>query len=297
MMEDLPGTSKPLSKWSDDEIRLALRKNNVLTNIPPITPSTRGFLESKLQAWFDETTAANGMCIVNSSTNESERSPSPTVVNTPTESVEGYYGVVVGPNTASLSAASQLSPFYTYKSDALKAMKSIPGARFKKFDSQAEAEAFSSPQQPQFQDDSYDQTDSHDVIGTSTYNEKANNFPSLKTPEYNNFRIMIEKGKVDLFLECVQANPRYLISPGDSPPLLKVSVGYNALHCAVKSKQLEICQKLLTFIQSDEFWQLVYSDDAEEVRLFRKKHLLDLYLNMSEKGVSSLWLGLGLAYL
>lgn len=293
MMETVP--DKPLHQWSDDEIREALRMHNVLSSIPPITPLTRPFLERKLASWFNINPAGESCRPADSITTENTgHNVSPITTQTFTQPVEGYYGVV-GPNSASITTVSQLSPFYTSKSDALKAIKCIPGARFKRFESRAGAEAFSS-QQPQVQDEPLEQTDSpsSDIYSSGSNNstgnssEKPNNFPSLKTPDLNKFRIMIEKGEVESFLCCIRANPRYLITSGDAPPLLKVSVEYNALHCAVKSRQLEICQHILAIVQSDEFWLMVYCADTEEVRLLRKHHLLDLYLNRQDKGVGSL---------
>lgn len=297
-MENLP--DKPLQQWSDNEIRQALRFHHGLSSIPPITPLTRPFLERKLEDWIHRTASASDVCsvesVVDSSlSNSVNHNGPPTAAQTSTERVEAYYGVV-GPSTASITTASQLSPFYTSKSDALKAIKNVPGARFKKFDSQAGAEAFSS-RQTQLQDESLEQTDSpaSDVCFNNSTNvdiqsvcEKPNNFPSLKTPDLSNFRMMIEKGDVESFLSCIETNPRYLITSGDAPPLLKMGVEYNALHCAVKSRQLEICQLLLAVIESDKFWEMVYRDDTDSVRLLRKHHLLDLYLNRQDKGVGSM---------
>ena len=292
-METIQG--KPLQQWSDDEIREALRIHNVLSSIPPITPLTRPFLERKLAScsWLNINPGSESCGSANDSRSieiHTDHNASSISAQTFTQPVEGYYGVV-GPNSASRTTVSQLSPFYTSKSDALKAIKCIPGARFKKFESRAGAEAFSS-RQLQVQEEPLEQTDSpsNDAFLSGSVNltvdEKPNNFPSLKTPDLSNFRSMIEKGEVEPFLDCIRANPRYLITSGDAPPLLKVSVEYNALHCAVKARQLEICQRILAIVQSDEFWLMVYCDDTEEVRLLRKHHLVDLYLNRQEKGVS-----------
>lgn len=265
-----------MEEWSDDKLRKALEDNKLCLGVP-VTASTRSFLIRKLQnaassslTVTPEPTAATSECL---ETSEAVNEP----LQRPSVETEGYYGVTSTPNGDDTSVP--LSPFYTNKSDALKAIKGIPGARFKKFDSQAEAESFSQ------QEIDNDITDSGQV-NTNKHSEKANNFSSLKTAELSVFRSFIEKGDIQSFLDCVQRNPRYLITSGDAPEILRPPTRYNALHCAVIAGQTEICRQLLCILQDDNFWRVVYpDDDSEAVRPSRKQHLLDLYLNMQDKGV------------
>ncbi len=271
-----------MEQWSDEEIRQALLEHNLCAGIP-VTASTRSFLLRKLQnatpssptTLTPELVAAATECLV---TTEVPSQP----VQCSAVEAEGYYGVVSTPNRDD-SSVPLLSPFYTNKSDTLQAIKGVPGARFKKFDSQAEAESFSQ------QEIDNDTTDSGQQVNTQKNVEKANNFPSLKTPNLSAFRSFIEKGDVESFLECVQKNPRYLITIGDAPEILKPPTRYNALHCAVIAGQVDICTQILSILQDDNFWAVLYpDDDPETVRPSRKQHLLDLYLNMQDKGVGVL---------
>ena len=43
------------------------------------------------------------------------------------------------------------------------------------------------------------------------------------------------------------------------------------------------CQELMAILQDHHFWDLVYPNDSDDTVLDRKKHLIDLYLNMQDK--------------
>lgn len=123
-------------------------------------------------------------------------------------------------------------------------------------------------------------------VDMKTYHaEKANEFPALKVPQINRFRKLIEDGEVEEFANAVWENPRYLITQGDAPEVLKLGPRYNALHCAVKVGSLEMCKKLFEILEGDRYWSLVYPGDVVEVRNKRRDHLIDLYLNTCDKGV------------
>jgi hypothetical protein len=117
--------------------------------------------------------------------------------------------------------------------------------------------------------------------------EKANEFPSVTVPEKNKFRALIENSQVEEFVQSVWANPRYLITQGDSPEVFKIGPRYNALHCAARVGSLEICKKLFEILEGDRYWSLVYPGDSVEIRNKRRGHLIDLYLNTCDKGVSN----------
>ena len=44
----------------------------------------------------------------------------------------------------------------------------------------------------------------------------------------------------------------------------------------------------MSILQNDEFWRLVYPNDSPETVVKRQTHLLDLYLNMQDKVVSTI---------
>ena len=293
-------SSRPLAEWSDDDIRKALV--SLGENVVPITDTTRPFLlrkiEKSLQAPSEDTPDTTQRDSEPGSATESLKANEGALQeeNIP---VEGYYVLVqsqymplVDNSEATDSEQSEIEqpcPLYTTKAAAVKAMKSTPGGRFKKFESKEAALAFWKTQQIllQQQDGSKAADSSEDpaLSKPGVSGEKANNYPSLKTPALNQFRKLIEGGKLEQFSESIWSNPRYLITSGDTPEILQLSCRYNALHCAVKSGQLELCKELMNIVQGDRFWELVYPDDSDAVRQRRKDHLVDLYLNGQDKGV------------
>lgn len=116
--------------------------------------------------------------------------------------------------------------------------------------------------------------------------EKVSNFRGPTSQELVKFRKNIEQGKYEEIHNTVWSNPRYLISSGDTPTILKESFRYNALHVAALAKNAKMCSLILEIVSDVKFIQLFYGKDnarsADEVSPI----LLDLYLNMPEKGRS-----------
>lgn len=256
----------------DDE---ALAKALAAHSIPvvPITSSTRAFLVRKLQRAMNQNNGAGSDKGVCPSTNTPEPEASALTESSP----GGYYGVIRPPGTPN---RPEMSPYYTSKAEALKAMKSYgPGARFKKFDSPVAAEAYST-HPSSFQE----YRDTHS--SPQPVSERSNQYPSVKTPDLSRLRKMIEEGRVAEFTDTVWSNPRYLITSGDTPEILHVGQRHNALHVAANKGNLAACREILAIIESSRFWELVYCDDTLEVQGKRKAHLIDLYLNTHDKIVS-----------
>ena len=290
-------SSKPLAEWSDDDIRTALV--SLGESVVPITDTTRPFLLRKIEKSLKATRG--------DSPDTSQRDSEAGTVSESLKAndralqeedapVEGYYVLVqsqcvtlVNNSEATDSEQSDIKqscPLYTSKAAALKAMKNTPGGRFKKFESKEAALAFWETQKQQSESKAADSSEDIASSKSGVSGEKANNFPSLKTPALNKFRKLIEEGKLEQFNDSVWSNPRYLITSGDTPEILQQGCRWNALHCAVRSRQLELCKEIMHIVQGDRFWELVYPDDAETVRQRRRDHLVDLYLNGQDKVVS-----------
>ena len=244
---------------SNEELRKLLVSSGIKD--PVVTDSTRGIYLRKLQKL--KGVEANSHSDTFQVTDAADVESSPAEVADEKTAVEGFYGICMS-KECETTDKTLLSPCYYSKAEALKAIKNCPGARFKKFDSQSAAEAFSSsplsvaPHTPQ----------------TPPVSEKPNSLPKLKPQELTNLRKVIEAGDVDDFVEKVWSNPRYLITSGDTPEILQFALRHNALHCAVAANQLQVCERLVDIIQSDQFWELVYPDDSEDIRAKRCSHLL-----------------------
>lgn len=60
---------------------------------------------------------------------------------------------------------------------------------------------------------------------------------------------------------------------------------YNAFHTAALKNQAPMCKYLLSTLGDARFYKLLYPQDTEQMTKQRMEHLVDLYLNMPDKGV------------
>lgn len=109
-------------------------------------------------------------------------------------------------------------------------------------------------------------------------------FRAPKSQELVLFRKLIEQGKYDSVLQGIWRNPRYLVGSGDTPTILKESFRYNALHVAALAKNSRMCELLLQTIGDPNFVQLLHGKKDMLICRDVSNILLDLYLNMPEKG-------------
>ena len=242
---------------TDDEIRAILKSDG--QPMIPINPFTRPLLLRKAQ----EKTRGAEVTV-------QESSPVNSPVNSPV-SVKGdrLYVMIEGAESVYLCGEA-----------SVKSMK--PGARFRKFETEAEARGYLEELKSTIGKGGLSSTGNS---ADPAHEEKANAFPRPKIPDLNRFRKYVEDDDVDAFANAVWENPRYLITQVDTPEILKQSVHYNALHCAAKSGCLKICKMLFEILRSERYWSLVYPNDPIAIRNKRQSHLLDHYLNMCDKGV------------
>ena len=235
---------------------------------PPVTPTTRRVLERKLAQLLNKEVPPSLL----SSTPEIV-DPVVPVVNSSAQEEDTLKGCYLLLYCGSVPDGLTLKKCYYHKGELHDVLKVLKGARFKWFSTEQEAIA------------AYDdlQTEAKENTVPGTNKESASIYPSVSTVALNKFRKLIEDGKLEEFRECVWNNPRYLVSAGDAPELLKPGTRYNALHVATRCNKVEFCKEILTMIESVEFWTKLYPDDTEEARVKRKRHVVDLYLNMPDK--------------
>nr|XP_046241698.1 ankyrin repeat and LEM domain-containing protein 2 [Scatophagus argus]XP_046241699.1 ankyrin repeat and LEM domain-containing protein 2 [Scatophagus argus]XP_046241700.1 ankyrin repeat and LEM domain-containing protein 2 [Scatophagus argus]XP_046241701.1 ankyrin repeat and LEM domain-containing protein 2 [Scatophagus argus]XP_046241702.1 ankyrin repeat and LEM domain-containing protein 2 [Scatophagus argus] len=204
-----------------------------------------------------------------------------------------YYGVC--PLWDDVLARNEKAHVYTDKKDALQAVKTMKGARFKAFPNREDAEKFAkgicdyfpspnkstpcvSPVKPGL-------VISKDNMEVDTTNrERANSFKSPRTQDLTaKLRKAAEKGDEMAFSELVWNNPRYLIGSGDNPTIVQEGCRYNVMHVAAKENQAGIAQLLLDILENPEFMRLMYPDDQEVMLQKRIRYIVDLYLNTPDK--------------
>ncbi|KAK1800799.1 hypothetical protein P4O66_005980, partial [Electrophorus voltai] len=309
-----------LGSLSPDELREEITRAGLKCG--PITATTRGVLEKKLAQTLLESNAGecgpshadrrepgdSTRCLEQphspdtdaqaegaSSSGQALGHVSQQTWPEPTSSL--FYGVLPPPDDPLLNDGCL--HVYTDKQKALKAVTKMKGARFKDFSNREDAESFAkgicdgglspqthsadkSPTSPAGRPD-------HQLeksIGLEMVNmEKANEFKSPRTQDLTaKLRRVVEQGDKEAFKKLVWSNPRYLIGSGDNPTIVQEGCRYNVLHVAAKENQAGMAHLILETLESLEFMRLMYPNDQETMLMQRTDHIVDLYLNTSDKG-------------
>ena len=78
-------------------------------------------------------------------------------------------------------------------------------------------------------------------------------------------------------------NPRYLVSSGDTPSILKEGPRYNALHVAAINKLDKMAKLILQTVEQTEFIELLYGIKKDPNVYEMSSFLLKSYLNTPDK--------------
>ncbi|XP_065082371.1 ankyrin repeat and LEM domain-containing protein 2 homolog [Ochlerotatus camptorhynchus] len=186
-----------------------------------------------------------------------------------------YYAIYLPYKEPELSIKS----FYNDKEEALKVLKSHKEARLKAFRTSEEAVYFylNGPSDPVPSTAPKSPTSS-----ASKLKLEKTPFKAPKSQELVAFRKNIEKNELDMVRNIVQLNPRYLVSSGDMPTILKEGPRYNALHVGAIEGNTDMCKLILQTIEHPGFIEFLHGQrnpSTDEVSAI----LLDLYLNMPDK--------------
>ncbi|XP_029685324.1 ankyrin repeat and LEM domain-containing protein 2 isoform X1 [Takifugu rubripes] len=223
---------------------------------------------------------------VNNSQNRTE-TPSKQTQVSPT-----FFGVC--PPWDDVLARSERAHVFTDRKDALQAVKTMKGARFKAFPNREDAEKFAkgicdyfpSPSKtiPCTSPARAGPLVSKENMEVDTNQERANCFKSPRTQDLTaKLRKAVEKGDKEAFSELVWINPRYLIGSGDNPTIVQEGCRYNVMHVAAKENQAGIAQLLLDTLENPDFMHLMYPNDQEDMLQKRIRYIVDLYLNTPDK--------------
>ena len=123
---------------------------------------------------------------------------------------------------------------------------------------------------------------------TSTVSENDsfnNNFKAPANTDLAKFRKMIQSNELDS-IQTLITNPRYLINSCEIPVLLMEGPRYNAFHIACKSNRFEVLKLLLDLLKNKEYLKTLFHLDDDVAIQDRIVHIVDLYLNTPDKGVS-----------
>ena len=194
--------------------------------------------------------------------------------------MELYYGISL-PENCHDEEKVDIKKFYTDKSEVMKILKQVKGTRFRVFKSQAEAEDFSQCSVPAVLVTPSDPT----PLSSPKPSDKCE-FKSLKPQEEVQFRKAIEKSPssdLESMMECIEENARYLVTPSDTPTILHQGPRHNAVHVAAKHGRLEAARLVLSHVTGGLMARM-YPTECPVQNQRRREHLVDMYLNMPDKG-------------
>ncbi|CAL1269271.1 unnamed protein product [Larinioides sclopetarius] len=172
-----------------------------------------------------------------------------------------YYAVAL---PVGMESSEEGSLIYTDLKDALKAIKTYKGARFKEFTNKEDAlkYTFESLEKVEKKKSSEDERLKHRT-----------------SQELCKIRKMIERGDEVGFAREIWMHPRTLVAEVDIPTIMQHGVRFNALHVAAKCNKPLICQLILDVLENPHFAESLYPDESPSMRFRRMYQIRDLYLN------------------
>ena len=192
-----------------------------------------------------------------------------------------YYGIAIPPDIENLDPNRlELKTFYSDKAEVMKVLKEIKTARFKVFRNKEEAIQFSGSHVVPS-----NVTVSDSILLSSPKPSEKSEFKSLKPQEEVKFRKAIEANPSDLefLVSCIEDNARYLVTPSDTPTILQQGQRHNALHVAARHGKADAARLVLAQVTGNLMARMYPEEDrAQNIR--RREFLVDMYLNMPDKG-------------
>ncbi|KAK3877287.1 hypothetical protein Pcinc_017990 [Petrolisthes cinctipes] len=281
---------------TDDELKEAYIKLGMTPG--PITATTRHVIEEQLKKMLNGVSEEYATEKVGPEGQIGEKD-GPSLLNEKAQRVfsddsstaseiDVYFGIFL-PEGLDIPVEDDFKNVYTDKSECLAALKKYRGSRFKAFRSRADALIFaqSGPVPPIHHNHQEDTTSQLHPSTIPLMNaEKPSPFRGPKSQDLVKFRKAIEKDDMNYFIKCIEENPRYLVSGGDTPSILQEGFRYNALHVACRTNRPAFLEKVLATVGQVAFFQKLYPDDTAETSGRRSMYLLDLYLNTPDKGLN-----------
>lgn len=109
-------------------------------------------------------------------------------------------------------------------------------------------------------------------------------FKAPKSQDLVRFRKEIEQNNTAKVFELICTNPRYLVSSGDTPSILKEGPRYNALHVAAMNKHAKMAKLILQTVEQSKFIAHLHGvADGDPVVDVMCQNLLESYLNTPDK--------------
>ncbi len=196
----------------------------------------------------------------------------------------------------------QLGKVVDSKSDALALVKAVKGSRFKRCDNEQEAKKFVEEEEEGEDASRENNGQTNGIAGAAEAASKAAppsegcSFPSLTPQQMKLLKDAISVRDEAKICKMVEENPRYLVTTSDTPAIMHSGTRSNAMHVAAASQSLKMVALMLSKIQDPGLLERMYPNEAAESRARRLEHLLDLYLNMPNKGMNNTPLHIASSY-
>lgn len=116
-----------------------------------------------------------------------------------------------------------------------------------------------------------------------TRSMEKSNFPAPKSQDLVRFRKEIEQNNMQKVYEYICLNPRYLVSSGDTPSILKEGPRYNALHIAAMHKHARMTKLILQTVEQTQFIEHLHGITNDPIVEVMCQNLLESYLNTPDK--------------
>jgi len=190
-----------------------------------------------------------------------------------------FYGISIPDSVDITNSQVDVKPMYTDKAEVMKVLKEFKTARFKLFKTSEEAVQFSRSSTP-----TTSLITELSTISSPKPSESCT-FRSLTPQEEVKLRKAIEANPSNLeyVTQCVEANPRYLVTASDTPTILQAGQRHNALHVCARHGREEAGQLILNYVMGDLLARM-YPGEGTVQNNRRRDHLVDMYLNMPDKG-------------
>lgn len=158
--------------------------------------------------------------------------------------------------------------------DAIGEMKNWKGSRMKRFSTRNEAEVFSLSKMAQ--DDS-----------TTKAIEPSIPYKTPTPQELDNLMGAVKAGNCEIVKNKLRQNPKYLVTSAEAPVMLHLGSKYNIMHVAAKENRVEICKLVVSMLEDDNFWSLMFPEESNPDANKKRSHrMLDCYVNTPDKAVS-----------
>ncbi|KAL4230684.1 Ankyrin repeat and LEM domain-containing protein 2 [Mactra antiquata] len=285
---------KEVKTYDCDTLRQKLIQHGV--KVGPIAGTTISFYQKRLAKVIfllqggvldenveSENTASNRATVSNKPEITNVNKP----VDGPTQLPDVFYAVCLPENGESANDSCANELVFSDKGLALKTAKQYKGSRFKVFKSEDDAKRYVKlGSESSLQSPCRPMKEESQVKETVQVVAESSPFKAPKPQELSTLKRVIEQGDVTGFTKQVWENPRYLVSGGDTPSIYQEGSRYTAMHVAAIKNKPEICQAILDILEDPQFVSTLYSQSKmdDETQNSRINFLVDLYLNMPDKG-------------